>query len=105
MATDYTDCTKQLKVSYNSCNPWQDFEICHGSHLKEVRGVNDQGPRFEGTAEVDFLIVGAGAAGGIVAKELSAAGFRIVVLEQGPYVREDEFRHDELRYLFQSAIS
>src|SRR5215831_3863036 len=34
--------------------------------------------------EVDFVIVGSGAAGGVVAKELSTAGFRVVVLEQGP---------------------
>ena len=36
------------------------------------------------TDEVDFVIVGAGAAGGVVARELSRAGFRVVVLEQGP---------------------
>jgi choline dehydrogenase-like flavoprotein len=31
---------------------------------------------------VDFLVIGAGAAGGVMAKELSTAGFRVVVLEQ-----------------------
>jgi glycine/D-amino acid oxidase-like deaminating enzyme len=30
--------------------------------------------------EIDFVIVGAGAAGGVIAKELATAGFRIVVL-------------------------
>jgi len=44
----------------------------------------------------DFLIVGAGAAGGVVAKELATAGFRVVVLEQGPWLRERDFQHDEL---------
>ena len=38
----------------------------------------------EVTEAVDFVIVGSGSAGGILAKELSANGFRIVVLEQGP---------------------
>ena len=33
---------------------------------------------------VDFVIVGAGAAGGVVAKQLSTAGFSVVLLEQGP---------------------
>jgi len=47
-------------------------------------------------ATPDFLIVGAGAAGGVVAKELATAGFRVVVLEQGPWLRERDFQHDEL---------
>jgi len=49
-----------------------------------------------GGKPVDFVIVGAGAAGGVVAKELAQAGFEIVVLEQGPYLRERDFRHDEI---------
>jgi choline dehydrogenase-like flavoprotein len=55
--------------------------------------------------EVDFLIVGAGAAGGVIAKELATVGFRVVVLEQGPYMNESDFEHDELKYVRQSAIS
>ena len=34
-----------------------------------------------------------------MAKELSAAGFSVVVLEQGPYLRPNHFRHDEWSYL------
>jgi choline dehydrogenase-like flavoprotein len=45
---------------------------------------------------VDFVIVGSGAAGGVLAKELSARGLSTVVLEQGPWRRSEEFRHDEL---------
>jgi choline dehydrogenase-like flavoprotein len=45
--------------------------------------------------EVDFVIVGAGAAGGVIAKELSAAGFDVVVLEQGPWWKPSDFKHDE----------
>jgi choline dehydrogenase-like flavoprotein len=52
----------------------------------------------------DFLIVGAGAAGGVVAKELSTAGFRVVVLEQGPYLKEKDFRHDEFKHVWQAAL-
>src|ERR1700739_3020722 len=47
--------------------------------------------------EVDFGIVGSGAAGGVLAKELSTNGFRVVVLEQGPYLKEPDFSHDELQ--------
>ena len=61
--------------------------------------------RFDRGADVDFVIVGAGAAGGIIAKELAAAGFRIVVLEQGPYMKEPDFEHDEVKYMSQRAIT
>lgn len=54
--------------------------------------------KFEDKTAVDFVIVGAGAAGGVVAKELSTAGFQVVVLEQGPYLHEEDFTHDELKH-------
>jgi len=44
---------------------------------------------------VDFVIIGSGSAGGIMAKELSTAGFSVVVLEQGPHLTAADFRHDE----------
>jgi len=55
--------------------------------------------------EVDFVVVGSGAAGGVVAKELSTAGFRVVVLEQGPWRTERDFVHDEIKIFRQSALS
>jgi choline dehydrogenase-like flavoprotein len=45
---------------------------------------------------VDFVIVGSGAAGGVIAKELATAGFDVVVLEQGPWLQSSHFSHDEL---------
>ena len=53
--------------------------------------------KFDTNTAVDFVVVGAGAAGGVVAKELSTAGFDVVVLEQGPYLHESDFDHDELK--------
>ncbi|HXG94495.1 MAG TPA: GMC family oxidoreductase [Blastocatellia bacterium] len=61
--------------------------------------------KFPVDTDVDFVIVGAGAAGGIIAKELAAAGFRVVVLEQGPYLKEKDFEHDEFKYMQQRAIT
>src|SRR5437762_12706005 len=55
--------------------------------------------------EVDFVVVGSGAAGGIVAKELSSAGFRVVVLEQGPWRTERDFVHDEIKIFQQSLLT
>jgi choline dehydrogenase-like flavoprotein len=56
---------------------------------------NPAGMRFPPSDTVDFVIVGSGAAGGIIAKELSTAGFSVVVLEQGPRLTEAQFDHDE----------
>jgi len=62
-------------------------------------------PRFKLSDPVDFLIIGAGAAGGVVVKELSRSGFNVVVLEQGPYLRETDYSHDEIRYTFQPGLT
>ena len=59
--------------------------------------------RYKTSEIVDFVVIGAGAAGGIMAKELSEAGLKVVALERGrmrtpaedfavPHVR------DEIRY-------
>jgi len=63
------------------------------------------GPRFALSEPVDFLVIGAGAAGGVVAKELSTAGFQVVVLEQGPYLHETDYSHDEIKYTFQPGLT
>ena len=62
-------------------------------------------PKYKTTDEVDFVIVGSGAAGGILAKELSGNGFRVVVLEQGPYLTEKDFVHDEIKIREQDLLT
>jgi choline dehydrogenase-like flavoprotein len=57
--------------------------------------------RFAPSDTVDFAIVGSGAAGGIIAKELATAGFSVVVLEQGPRLTEKQFDHDEFATFMQ----
>jgi choline dehydrogenase-like flavoprotein len=46
---------------------------------------------------VDVVVVGAGAAGGIVAEQLSLAGLQVVLLERGARQNFSEAGHDELR--------
>jgi len=53
---------------------------------------------------VDFAIVGSGAAGGVLARELSQAGFSVVVLEQGPRFTLADFNHDELKNWFSAGM-
>jgi choline dehydrogenase-like flavoprotein len=53
---------------------------------------------FPTREEVDFVVIGSGAAGGIMAKELSTAGHTVVVLEQGPHLQAADFKHDEWGY-------
>jgi choline dehydrogenase-like flavoprotein len=59
---------------------------------------------FDTRKPVDFAIIGSGSAGGIIARELSMAGFDIVVFEQGPYRRSGDFSHDELAVIFEQEL-
>ena len=45
----------------------------------------------------DAVVIGAGAGGGVVAKELAVAGLGVVLLERGRFYRPDECRKDDLR--------
>jgi choline dehydrogenase-like flavoprotein len=51
--------------------------------------------KHKNTDVVDFVIVGAGSSGGVLAKELSSNGFSVVALEQGPRLDVGDFKHDE----------
>lgn len=62
-------------------------------------------PKYKTSDEVDFVVVGSGAAGGIVAEELSSNGFRVVVLEEGPYLTEKDFVHDEITVFNQDLLT
>ena len=48
--------------------------------------------------KTDVVIVGAGAAGGIIAAELAKAGMKVTALERGPRLQTADFQLDELRY-------
>ncbi|MFC4468414.1 gluconate 2-dehydrogenase subunit 3 family protein [Streptomyces xiangluensis] len=50
----------------------------------------------QSTEEVDVLLVGVGAMGGLVAQTFAEAGLSVVGLEAGPWRAKDDFRPDEL---------
>ena len=58
------------------------------SRLSRLRGRSgcrrNERTTYRDSETVDFAIVGSGAAGGVMARELSRAGLSVVVLEQGP---------------------
>jgi choline dehydrogenase-like flavoprotein len=62
-------------------------------------------PKYKTSDEVDFVIIGSGAAGGILAKELATNGFRVVVLEQGPRLSEADYTHDEISILTEDKLT
>ena len=64
----------------------------------------DPAVRYDLRKDVDFVIIGSGAAGGVLARELSVAGFEVVVLEQGPYRTAEDFKHDELKVFMQGDM-
>jgi choline dehydrogenase-like flavoprotein len=57
--------------------------------------------RFPVQDAVDFVVVGSGAAGSVLALELSSSGHTVVVLEQGPWLQPEKVHHDEFAGLFQ----
>jgi choline dehydrogenase-like flavoprotein len=56
-------------------------------------------PTTDTTLECDVLIIGSGAGGGVVAGELAAAGFDVLVIEKGPYCHGCDFTQREVDML------
>lgn len=52
------------------------------------------------TEHADAIVVGLGAAGGVIAEQLASAGVRVLAFDKGPMHSAEEFRykHDEIRY-------
>jgi choline dehydrogenase-like flavoprotein len=61
--------------------------------------------RYADSDTVDVAIVGAGAAGGVIARELAQAGLSVVLFEQGPRVSPARTRHDELEDWYLGGIT
>ncbi|HEV8363274.1 MAG TPA: GMC family oxidoreductase, partial [Gemmatimonadaceae bacterium] len=76
----------------------------HGAHGTPP-SQQPRAPKYRPTEEVDFVVVGAGSAGGVVARELAKAGMRVVVLEQGPWRTERDFKHDEVQIVQESFLT
>ena len=68
---------------------------CHGINRRVHRwkiGGGSDGTR----EEFDVCVIGTGAGGGVMIKELTEAGFSVVALERGPFLNPSHFVDDEL---------
>jgi choline dehydrogenase-like flavoprotein len=61
--------------------------------------------RYQNSETVDFAVVGSGAAGGVIARQLAQAGLSVVLLEQGPRLSPADFSHDELKNWYLGGIT
>jgi choline dehydrogenase-like flavoprotein len=58
-------------------------------HRRDLPG-QDTMARYEESEEVDLCIVGAGAGGSVLAQRLARRGWRVVIIEAGPFWHPDE---------------
>ncbi|MDQ6731720.1 MAG: GMC family oxidoreductase, partial [Actinomycetota bacterium] len=58
-------------------------------HRRDMPG-QDTMARYQDSDEVDLVIVGAGAGGSVLAQRLARQGWRIVIIEAGPFWHPDE---------------
>ena len=54
--------------------------------------------------ECDVCVIGTGAGGGVMIQELTAAGFRVVALQRGPFLGPNDFDDDELRTVIRDEV-
>lgn len=54
--------------------------------------------------EFDVCVIGTGAGGGVMIQELTAAGFHVVALQRGPFLKPSDFEDDELRTVIRDEV-
>jgi len=80
-------------------NPaWEaiDFSGAPGVQSDEPKPIQPLTVDQDQTLTTDVLIIGSGAGGGVVAGELSAAGYEVMIVEKGDYVAERDFTGHEI---------
>jgi choline dehydrogenase-like flavoprotein len=69
--------------------------VPHPPELTVSPTIPEEGSKFD----VDVCIVGSGSGGSVIAFELSRAGYRVIVLEQGSYETSSTFVQEELHMM------
>jgi choline dehydrogenase-like flavoprotein len=65
---------------------------------ESVPGPKETAPHVKTDSPANVLVIGAGASGAVAAKELAAAGFSVVCLEQGGWKNASDFPGDKLEF-------
>jgi choline dehydrogenase-like flavoprotein len=78
-------------IGYDGPDDAERARHCHPEELRIVPFV----PQRETTLQADVCVVGSGAGGAVVAAKLAQAGYRVIVLEAGPYRTPDNFTQRE----------
>ena len=119
-AIEKTDFFQQVRIAHHSrlLRPTRRGEVRRCGTSNDLRGavrllrrgsgaerIEMSMPQYRPNDEVDFIVVGIGAAGGVMAKELATSGFRVVALEQGPWRHEKDFKHDEVAVMFRAGLT
>jgi choline dehydrogenase-like flavoprotein len=81
-------------IGYVPDDPPVPAELAGLAPIEVDRTAREGGRALE--LDADVVVVGSGAAGGVVAAELARAGRRVVVVEAGPFVDESTMPRDEL---------
>src|SRR5690348_15519970 len=64
--------------------PWNDSAFLMDVHHRAVPNVKRMA-RYRDRDEVDLVVIGCGAGGSVLAQRLARAGWKVVVLERGPF--------------------
>ncbi len=64
--------------------PFGHYDAQYTGFVPYTGEVGVSGRTFKPNETVDFVVVGSGASGGVIARELSQAGLTVLVFEQGP---------------------
>jgi len=62
-------------------------------------------PKYKTSDEVDFVIIGSGAAAESSPRNFRPTAFAWLFLEQGPYLTEADFTHNEVEILAQDKLT
>ena len=76
--------------------PVQNDKITTPEKHAKLEGLQSSGDLNIYKIEVDVVIIGSGAGGSLAAYELSRAGFRVLMLEEGSYFHPGHFKTDEV---------
>jgi choline dehydrogenase-like flavoprotein len=91
----YTDERTYKEIDYTKFEERGKYKTAKISNKLPTGAVKYPPPVNGRELETDICVIGSGAGGAVVATRLAEAGKRVVILEEGPFLRRDRIDHDE----------